>query len=128
MNNQPSASNPRNHQRSPLLAGITPLSIATILAGLIAIGFMIQIGNVHAGASFMIGGLFALPLRPVMFVVPLILISGLVGYLTRKALYTRAELVCILFALLLAPPIFTEGFWAYFIGGTTTIPQTSDMA
>ena len=107
---------------------MTPLSVVTILVGLVLMGFMIQIGNIHAGASFMIGGLFALPLRPVMFIVPLMLISGLVYALKRKSIYTRAEMVCIFAALLLAPPIFTEGFWTYFVGGTVTIPQTSDMA
>ncbi|MBT7069092.1 MAG: hypothetical protein HN919_22540, partial [Verrucomicrobia bacterium] len=109
------------------LPGVTPLSLSTILLGLITIGFMIQVGNVHAGASFLIGGLFSLPLRPVMFIVPLILISGLVFHLTRKSLYTRAEMVCILAALLMAPPIMTEGFWSYAVGGMVTIPRTSDM-
>jgi hypothetical protein len=117
-----------NRTKGSFLPGATPLSIATILGGLVIIGFMIQVGDVHADASFMIGGLFALPLRPVMVVAPLILISGLVYQLKRKSIYTRAEMVCILFALLLAPPIFTEGFWTYFVGGTVTIPQTSDMA
>ncbi len=109
------------------LPGVTPLSLATILLGLIVIGFMIQIGNVHAGASFLIGGLFSLPLRPVMFIVPLILISGLVFHLTKKSIYTRAEMICILAALLMAPPLMTEGFWSYAVGGMVTIPRTSDM-
>ena len=128
MNKESSTSNTGSPQGRSLLPGITLLSVATILAGLIVIGFMIQVGDVHADASFMIGGLFALPLRPIMVIAPLILISGLVYHLKRKTIYSRAEMVCILFALLLAPPIFTEGFWTYFVGGTVTIPQTSDMA
>ncbi|MBL7077917.1 MAG: hypothetical protein ISS31_10640 [Kiritimatiellae bacterium] len=114
-------------KRKQFLPGITLLSVATILLGLIVLGFMIQVGNVHAGASFLIGGLFSLPLRPVMFIVPLILISGLVFHLTKKSIYTRAEMICILATLLLAPPIMTEGFWSYIVGGMVTIPQTSDM-
>ena len=109
------------------LPGVTPLSVITILFGLVVTGFMIQVGNMHAGASFLIGGLFALPLRPVMFVVPLILISGLVFWLAKKSLYTRAELVCVLMTLTLAPPLMTEGFWRYFVGGVITIPAASDM-
>ena len=117
----------KQSRRTQFLPGITLLSLSTILLGLIVLGFMIQVGNVHAGASFLIGGLFSLPLRPVMFIVPLILISGLVFHLTKKSLYTRAEMICILAALLLAPPIMTEGFWSYIVGGMVTIPQTSDM-
>ncbi len=109
------------------LPGVTALSLSTIILGLIVIGFMIQVGNVHADASFLIGGLFALPLRPVMFVVPLILISGLVFYLTKKSLYSRAEMICVLAALLMVPPIMTEGFWSLAVGGMITIPQSSDM-
>jgi hypothetical protein len=114
-------------KKTHFLPGVTLLSLFTIFLGLIVIGFMIQVGNVHAGASFLIGGLFSLPLRPVMFIVPLILISGLVFHLTKKSIYTRAEMVCILAVLLLAPPIMTEGFWSYIVGGIITIPQTSDM-
>jgi len=114
-------------QARSFLSGVTLLSLGTILLGLIVIGFMIQVGNVHAGASFLIGGLFSLPLRPVMFIVPLVLISGLVFHLRKKSLYTRAEMVCILAALLLAPPIMTEGFWSYIVGSVVTIPRTSDM-
>lgn len=114
-------------KRPLFVPGLTLLSVSTILCGLMLIGFMIQIGNVHAGASFMIGGLFALPLRPMMLIVPLVLISGLVCYLTKKELYSKAELVCILAALLMAPPIMTEGFWSYALGSMVTIPQTSDM-
>ncbi len=110
------------------IPGITFLSLSTILLGLIVIGFMIQVGNIHAGASFLIGGLFALPLRPIMFIVPIILISGLVYALRRKSLYTRAELVCVLGALLIAPPIMTEGFWKLAVGAMITIPQSADMA
>jgi len=128
MNNASPDKRADHRAKSSYLPGVTPLSVATILSGLLIIGFMIQIGDVHAGASFMIGGLFALPLHPVMLVAPLTLISGLVYALKRKNIYTRAEMVCVLFALLLAPPIFTEGFWTYFVGGTVTIPQTSDMA
>jgi hypothetical protein len=128
MNNASPDKHADHRAKRSFLPGVTPLSVATILSGLVIIGFMIQIGDVHAGASFMIGGLFALPLHPVMVVAPLILISGLVYALKRKSIYTRAEMICILAALLLAPPIFTEGFWSYIVGGTVTIPQTSDMA
>jgi len=111
----------------PFVPGVTLLSVTTILCGLLLIGFMIQIGNVHAGASFMIGGLFGLPLRPVMVMIPLILLCGGICYLTKRQLYTRAELVCVLCALLVAPPIMTEGFWRYAIGAMVTIPQSSNM-
>ena len=83
--------------KNPFLSGVTPLSVVMILLGLILIGFMIQVGEIHAGSAFMIGGLFALPLRPVMFVVPLVLISGLVFWLTKRSLFTRAELVALAF-------------------------------
>lgn len=128
MTTEPKHEKSRAVNATTFIPGVTLLSVVTILAGLIVIGFMIQVGNVHAGASFMIGGLFSLPLRPVMLIAPLILISGLIFHFTRKSIYTRAELVCILSALLLAPPIFTEGFYSYIVGGLVTVPQTSDMA
>lgn len=113
--------------RKQFIPGVTLLSVVTILLGLLVVGFMVQIGNVHAGASFLIGGLFSLPLRPIMFIVPLILISGLIFYLTKKSLYTRAEMICILAALLMGPSLMTEGFWSYAVGGMVTIPRTSNM-
>lgn len=116
------------NQGKTWVPGITPLSVVTILLGLVVIGFMIQVGNMHAGASFLIGGLFSLPIRPIMFIAPLILLSGLVFHLTRRSIYSRAEMVCILSSLLLAPPIMTEGFWNGALGGMFTIPQASDMS
>ena len=55
MTDSPSpAPEPDDRAKNSFLPGITLLSVSTILLGLVVIGFMIQVGNVHAGGDLVL--------------------------------------------------------------------------
>ena len=118
----------RSARAAFVLSGISFLSVSTILLGLVLTGFMIQLGDGYAGVSFLLNGQLALPVRPFMFLAPLVLIFSSVCCLTWRSIYARAEMLCVVFVLLLAPLMMTEGFWSCVVKGLASIPDNSDMA
>lgn len=66
---------------------------------------------------------------PALWVFMLFLGVGAVVYrFTRLRLLSRPELLCVLFALLIAGPIMTQGVWHRLLAITATIPRTGDFA
>ena len=57
----------------------------------------------------------------------LLFITVFLKTLARYELLTRAELLCILFAGLLASPIMTVGFWRFFVPAVATFPRGGDF-
>ncbi len=50
----------------------------------------------------------------------LILLSGLTFTVFKTKFLTRAELICVIFAMLVALPLVTAGFWMRYLGTSTT--------
>jgi len=69
-----------------------------------------------------------LPLPAVWVFLAFLLIAGLLWRTFRFRLLSRAETLCVFFALLLAGPIMTQGFWHRVLSISSTIPRTGDFA
>ncbi|NQU43336.1 hypothetical protein HQ520_08620 [bacterium] len=69
----------------------------------------------------------ALPLPAMMILVPFLLLVAGVFAAMRFRLLTKAEMVCVLFMMLLSAPIMSAGFWRLMLTATATIPRTGDF-
>jgi len=114
---------PRNPASSRAL---TPRSffatlLVTVLAAVIATFAAVLDGgdNSRLGAE-------ALPVPALLAFLPLGLVAAATFGLGRFRLFTRAELVCVLFGSMMATPLMTLGFWRYQLAGLSTVVRLSD--
>ena len=105
---------------------ITAFSLFAILLT----GAFIQLGGVLMGTVSQGGkelGANALAIPVFWVFLALLFLTALLRALARYELLTRAELLCILFAGLLAAPIMTVGFWRYLVPAVATFPRGEDF-
>ena len=105
---------------------ITAFSLFAILLT----GASIQLGGVLMGTVSQGGrelGANALAIPVFWVFLALLFLSAILKALARYELLTRAELLCILFAGLLAAPIMTVGFWRYLVPAVATFPRGEDF-
>lgn len=121
---RPEASAPSGHSAS-WAPGITPVSFAAGLFAMLAMAILIQLADVVLGITFTSEQTLAL--QAVWVIVLLSFISGAFYALTRIRLLTRTEMLCILFAMLIAAPLMTQGFWHRIVAVIATIPRTGDF-
>ncbi len=108
------------------IPGITPRSfLATIVCMLLA-GIYIQYSMVLIGECYMIPE-SAIPIPAMIVVLVLLAFVGLLGVLFKVRILTKAELVCIAFATLIAVPMMTQGFWHRFLGVTSAPLRNSSF-
>lgn len=69
-----------------------------------------------------------LPLPSLWIFFGFLLVYGLVKKFARVELLSRAEMLCVLFALFIAGPIMTQGVWHRLLSITATLPKTGDFA
>jgi len=102
-------------------SGITLRSLAAILLGLVLVAIISQFVGVTAGRGGWKMGSEALP-QPVLAV---LVVMGAIGALVLLAgkirLLTKAEMLCVAYALLLAAPLMSLGFWRSFLSSAATI-------
>jgi hypothetical protein len=114
---------PRDPASSP---AITPRSIfATLLLTLVAAVVATFAGILDGGDNSALGS-EALPVPALLAFLPLALVGGVTFGLGRTRLFTRAELVCVLFASMIATPLVTLGFWRYQLAGLSTVVRLAD--
>jgi hypothetical protein len=114
---------PRDPASSPAL---TPRSIfATLLVTLVAAVVATFAGILDGGDNSAVGS-EALPVPALLAFLPLALVGGVTFGLGRTRLFTRAELVCVLFATMIATPLVTLGFWRYQLAGLSTVVRLAD--
>lgn len=65
----------------------------------------------------------ALPLPAMIVFLGVLLLAGGVWWLARKAILTRQEMLCVLFSMLIAAPIMTQGMWHRFVGLISATPR-----
>lgn len=99
-------------------AGLTPRSFFACILCLLLAGMYTQFSMVITGECYMIPE-SATPIPAMIVVFLLILLVGLVGSLFKLRILSKAELVCIAFATLMAVPMMTQGFWHRFLGVTS---------
>jgi hypothetical protein len=68
-----------------------------------------------------------LPLPALWVFLGFLIVSGLVKRFTSRRILSRAEMLCVLFALLIAGPLITQGGWHRILSITATIPKTGDF-
>ncbi len=100
-------------------------SAATALVVIFASGLVTQLAGVFDDANAQVGT-EALPVPAMLVFLPLAAACALVAGVARLRLLTKAELVCVLFAALIATPLMGVGFWRYQLSGLSTIVRRSD--
>ncbi len=106
--------------------GITLVSLAAILFGLLAVTVLMQ----WDALVLNMGTFFAehsVPIPPVIAVVFLTVIAAVLWRLGRIRLLNRAELLCVMFAMLIATPLMTQGFWHRYLSITLTLTDDPSM-
>ncbi len=111
----------------PLRPGITWRSLCATFFCLLLLGMFIQYAQViqnHGGAlaeqSVSIPG--------VAILVLVLGLSALSVLLTRRRLLSRPELLCVLYAMLIAAPIMTQGMWHRLFGLIAATPREGNFA
>jgi hypothetical protein len=107
-------------ERGLTLRSLSMMVLVTLLSAVIA-----TLSGVFDSANPLIGS-EALAVPAMLVGVPLLLVVALVGIGGRFRLLSRAEMVCVLFAALIATPLMTMGFWRYQLSGLATVVRLSD--
>jgi len=105
--------------------GLTPTSVAASLFCLLAMGVLIQVSDVTVGVSFASEHTLALPAIWVACVV--LALVGILRLLTRWHVITRAEMLCVVFCMLIGAPLMTQGFWHRIVAIVATNPRQPDF-
>jgi len=107
-------------------SGVTLVSLATCLLGLFASGLLLHFDVVYLSmGSF--AGEHSVPFPPIVVLVLIVLIVLGVKRLLGVRLLTRGELLCVGYAMLIATPLMTQGFWHRFVSITATLPRDRVM-
>jgi len=101
---------------------VTPLSLGVTLLALLLSGLLLHIDVVYLGMSSFAGE-HAIPFPPIVVLVLITLVVLGVKRLLGVRLLTRAELLCVVYAMLIATPLMTQGFWHRFVSITATLPR-----
>ncbi|MCX5660326.1 MAG: hypothetical protein NTW19_11475 [Planctomycetota bacterium] len=104
------------------LPGFTPRSVAASLLCMLLMGMHLQMVEVLLADSSAEAE-HALPLPAMLVFVGLLLLAGGVWWLARVAVLSRQEMLCVLFSMLIAAPIMTQGMWHRFVGLISATPR-----
>ena len=105
------------------VSGITFRSVGAALLGLVLQACMIQVAGGIMGSDRLFGS-EAIAMPALMIGIGFIGLSAL-GYLFGRAgLFTRAELICVFYMLLLAAPLMAHGFWRPMISIVSAVPRS----
>ncbi|MCX5659876.1 MAG: hypothetical protein NTW19_09160 [Planctomycetota bacterium] len=105
--------------------GVTPVSLVAGFFAMLAMAILIQVADVVLGITFTSEQ--SLALQAIWVIVFLSMVSGAVYAVLRVRLLSRAEMLCILFAMLIGAPLMTQGFWHRIVAVIATIPRTADF-
>lgn len=111
--------------RPKFLAGLTPVSFAATIFAMFVMAVMIQYAEVILAMSAPAEIALALPA-----ITAILILLGIRAGLSkiRMNVLTRAQVLCVLYALLMSAPLMTQGFWHRALAVIATIPRTSDFA
>ncbi len=112
-------------KQSNYLPGITLRSVFAIIFGLF---FIAVLSNQAAFFGQMAeNNEHVFPAHAFLLFVFLGIFVSLIGILVKQQLLTKQELLCILFAMLFAMPLLTQGFWHRIVSMVTTIPEQGNF-
>ena len=95
------------------------------LFGMLLMATMIQQGSVHL--EMQAPGEFALSVPGMVILLGMLGLGLIWGHVGGGTLLTRPELICVLYSMLIASPLMTQGFWHRFVSITSTIPRSGDF-
>ncbi len=110
--------------------GITLRSLAIACFSMFLLAVLIQFFEIIEGSFFEYERSFAqnaLAVPAILIFLVLLMVGGLFRLVTHGQLLSRPEALCVLFALLIAAPIMSKGFWTWYIGTMGTIPRSGDF-
>lgn len=108
---------------------IPAFTLRSVLASLLAmLGTATAINYVHVVLLAHSPGEHALIVPGLWVFMALLGLAGLLRWGFRLRLLTRAEWLCVLYAILLSGPMMSQGFWHRIVSITGTIPRTGDFA
>ena len=105
--------------------GFTPRSVAASIFCLLALSVSTQYAEVVVGLAYPAEHTLAAP--AVIIFVLLLALCGMFYSVWKFQLLNRSELLCIFYAMLLAAPLITQGFWHRVVSITATIPHQADF-
>ena len=105
--------------------GITIASLVVSFFALLLMAMLGQQATVLLNLSFPLEHSLAAP--AVQVLVLLTFVVGLVYLVAKVRILSRAELLCVFFAMVMAAPLMTQGFWQRIISITATIPRSGDF-
>lgn len=108
------------------IPGLTLKAVLASIFALLLMSVMIQYFEVVVLLTFPAEHTLALP--AIWTLILLSAIGGLFYLVTKTRLLTRPETLCVLFTMLLAAPIVTQGFWHRLAAIVATIPREADFA
>ena len=95
------------------------------LLAMLAMGVLIQYSDITIGMSFASEHTLALP--AIWVFVPLSAVCGVIYLLTRWRVLSRAEMLCVMFCMLISAPLMTQGFWHRAVAVLATNPRMADF-
>ena len=120
---------PRNKKESrskDFEPGITPRSLAMMALCILVAAMYTNLSCTYLNEHSQIVDQ-AIPIPAMLAILFSTMMVGIMALLTRRRLLTRAELVCIAFATLMAAPMMSGGFWQRFFGILTAVPRAGSF-
>jgi hypothetical protein len=108
------------------MSGMTLKSVCTAILGVLIVAILTQFFSVFAAAGGALYGSEALSLTALDTFAVLALISGAVFLATRVRIFSGAEMLFILYVLLIAAPLCNTAFWRYMIGANENVIREQD--
>jgi len=105
---------------------MTLKSISAALLGMLTVAILTQLFSVFAAAAGALYGGEALSITVLDTFAVVALVCGGVFMATRVRIFSGAEMLFILYVLLLAAPLCNTAFWRYMLGATGNVVKTQD--
>ncbi|MFP4579961.1 MAG: DUF6785 family protein [Candidatus Sumerlaeia bacterium] len=112
------------------LPGITIRSLIVTFFGMVLMALIVAFGEVAEG-NFFTGhttvSIHAVSITATLVFLMVFVLNLILHKFFQFRFLQKSELLCIFFALLIASPIMSWGFWHRFVGSMATIPQSADF-
>ncbi len=108
-----------------IVPGLTPSSVAAGLFGMLLTAIGTQYFEIVISLGFLSEHTLAIPAIWAMILITLI--SSMAWITARFRLLTRAEMLCVVFMMLISAPLMTQGFWHRVVAVIATNPRESEF-
>jgi hypothetical protein len=107
------------------MPGLTPTAVSACLLAMMGMGMLIQYSDITIGMAFASEHTLALP--AIWVFMALSLICGAVYLSSRWRILSRAEMLCVMYCMLISAPLMTQGFWHRIVAVLATNPRMADF-